>query len=276
SHGRGVGAKKAGYPALLSDKELLKSARRAAPKLKYSVFLSTYSYSLCEWDKIAEYCDLARVGLHLDEVANAQGILPRIKEAKKKAVAMLQRAHRSPASEIAEGAKQLAEAGYDVVYLCDTFGSMGADDVKNYLGQIRAKVQIPIGFQSHNNTGRAMDNSLTALEEGAEWLDAALLGLGPNGGANPLEVLVFVSQKKGLCAKINLKDLCIAANWYALPAVRKLPQTRYLDLLFSKHKIDYYPSEILEVLADILEVDLEEFLLELIQQRPSLIRLKEQ
>lgn len=275
SHGRGVGAKRAGYPALFSDQDLLKAAREAAPELKFTAFMSPYPYSLFEAEQIQKYVEWFRLSVDLDEVEKGAENLKALQKTGGRIMALLERAHRVGPKDCAEAAKAMEEAGAEGIYLCDNFSSMTGEDVKTYLGAIRGATTLPLGFQGYNATGQAMGNTLAALESGVEWLDGSLLGLGPSGGMTPLEVLAALLQRLGRGKSLNLQRLCRAGRWFALPAVRRLPASNALDYLMSIHKLDYYPLDLLEMLSGILEITPRALVEELDAQNPGRIRLKE-
>lgn len=275
SHGRGVGALKAGYPGLLSEREFLESAKAAAPGLKFWIYIATYPYSLFEIEPLAPYFDVGRVGINIDEVEKGIEYVKRVKQAGKTAAAQLLRVHRATPAEVAAAAVRLESQGADLVYVSDTFGSMDAADTANYVGETRARVKIPVGFQGTNYTGRAVENTLAAWEAGAEWLDGSILGMGPGGGMAPMEILTALFQERGAFPDADLKELTYAAKWQVAPVFKKIPRPDYLHLLFAKHRIDYSTPDLVPMIADVLELDAEEFLLRLQDSRPGVVQLRE-
>jgi len=112
------------------------------------------------------------------------------------------------------------------------------------------------------------------VDAGAGWVDASLLGMGQGAGMAPLEIITNLLHRQGKAAEIKLAELCQTAQHYALPALRSLPYITYPDLLFARHKIDFYPQETLGKLAEILEMGLEDFLIDLKKVRPDMIQLR--
>jgi len=152
---------------------------------------------------------------------------------------------------------------------------MDHGEVTQYFEALRKTTSAPLGFQGFDTTGRAIGNSLTALNAGAASIDASLLGLGPSGGMAALETLAALGPRLPKKLRLNLKQLCLTGRWYALPAMRYLPTLRSTDLLLSKRKLDYYPVEFLERLAGILEMDLDFMLAKLDSVKGDRLRLKE-
>lgn len=275
SHGRGIGAKRAGYPGLFPDAELLKAAKDAAPELKLTAYVSPHAYSIFELESVAEYCDAFRLSIDFDEISKAKDNLSAIRKTGVKAIALLERAHRFSPEEVAQAFSELEQAGAEGACLADTFGSMDAAEVGQYIQALRDKTRAPIGFQGFNTTGRAVGNCIGAVQAGADWLDASLLGLGPSGGMAPVEILTALAPRLERKIPFDLRRLSLTGRWYALPALRYLPTVRTADLVLAKLKMDYYPVEFLERLAGILEMDIEAMLREIDAIKGPRARLKE-
>ncbi len=274
SHGCGIGGFRRGYPGLHHDKDLLKAAHEAAPNLNYMVYLAAYPYSVIEIEPLSELFSIGRVGVNVDAVEEGAEQIKKLKGLKKTCIVQLLRVHARDARHAIDAARQAEDLGADIVYLTDSFGSMSAGEVAEYTQAVKNKVTLPLGFQGRNNTLRAMENTLTAFHSGAEWLDASLMGFGRGAGVASLEVLVSLLQREGYCLNIDLAELTHATSFGALPLFRIPPAVEHLDLLFAKHRIDYYPQEIIGTLAHILEISPENFLLNLKKKYPDLIQLR--
>lgn len=275
SHGKGIGGKEIGYPSLLNDEEILSIARKAAPQAKLVVYISTFPFSLEALPQVIDQFDIGRVGVNVHQPELAVEAIKQLKEKNKIAIAHILRCHARPPAETAEAAKALRDQGSDVIYLSDSFGSFSPDDVKTYFEAIRGAVNLPLGFQGRNNTGMAIINSMTALELGVEWFDASILGMGQGAGVSNLEELVMLLQKRDLAKDINLQELCINGKFYVWPALRSLPYSREIDLLLARHRLDYAPQQFIEIIAEILNIDLETLIKNLKNIRKDLVQLRE-
>lgn len=274
-HGRGVGAKNAGYPALFGDRDMLRAARLRAPGMRFTAYFSPYPYSLFEAERIAEYCDYFRLSIEFEEIEKSVANLKNLRATGRPVVAMLERAHRLSPQQVADHARKLQDAGAEIAYLCDSFGTLTPDEVQNYFAPLQKAFSGALGFQALNTTGQASANCLAAVESGAQWLDASLLGLGPSGGMASLEILASLLHDSEGAKSLSLRRLCQSARWFAKPAMRHLPRATAVDLALAKAKLDYYPPELLGILSSILEIDLDAMLAALSEIRPGLIRLRE-
>ncbi len=88
---------------------------------------------------------------------------------------------------------KLAGSGVHNVALVDSFGALYPYHVRylvhkymNYLGE-----RIKVGVHFHNNQQQAFANSIAAIDEGVDFVDATLHGIGRGAGNCPLELLLF-------------------------------------------------------------------------------------
>ena len=63
----------------------------------------------------------------------------------------------------------------DRIYFADSLGSMEPKDIKRTVNSLQKSYSGPIGLHAHNNKGFALINSVTAIEEGATWVDLSLI-----------------------------------------------------------------------------------------------------
>src|SRR5690606_906467 len=74
------------------------------------------------------------------------------------------KANRAYALETIQAA---AEAGADVIALCDTNGGSLPYEVKEIVADVRERISTPIGIHAHNDGGLAVANTLAAVRAGA-------------------------------------------------------------------------------------------------------------
>jgi len=78
----------------------------------------------------------------------------------------------------------------EVFYFADSFGSMDAESVKSTISVIRQGWSGSIGIHTHDNKGLALSNSLVALKNGVQHLDATLSGMGRGAGNAKTEYML--------------------------------------------------------------------------------------
>ena len=89
--------------------------------------------------------------------------------------------------------KRVARSDVYAVCIVDSFGALYPYHVRflvrkymNFLGE-----KIKVGAHFHNNQQQAFANSIVAIDEGVDWVDATIHGLGRGAGNCPLELLLF-------------------------------------------------------------------------------------
>lgn len=79
----------------------------------------------------------------------------------------------------------------DYFYMVDSYGGVYPQDVKNTIKLVKSYVNdVPLGFHGHNNMELALINTLTAIEEGCEIVDATITGMGRGAGNLKTELLL--------------------------------------------------------------------------------------
>lgn len=81
--------------------------------------------------------------------------------------------------------------GIPEVVLMDSVGRLTPNDVTSVVSATKqAFPNIALGFHAHDNLGSAVANSLAALDSGAQFVDASILGMGAGAGNASLESLI--------------------------------------------------------------------------------------
>ncbi|OEK05649.1 hypothetical protein BFP71_17560 [Roseivirga misakiensis] len=100
----------------------------------------------------------------------------------------------------------------DYFYLVDSFGGVYPDDVRSIVTQVKSKINSKVGFHGHNNMELGLINTLTAIEAGAEIVDATIRGMGRGAGNLKMELLLTcLSSKFGLEVDFNALGRVVAA-----------------------------------------------------------------
>jgi len=100
--------------------------------------------------------------------------------------------------DIDEALGQLSKTDVPCIYLVDSYGSMYGEDV-TFLAQkyLKALPGKTIGIHCHNNRQLAFANTIQAIIEGANMLDASVYGIGRGAGNCALELLLgFLKNPK--------------------------------------------------------------------------------
>ncbi|RVT99801.1 hypothetical protein EOD41_15275 [Mucilaginibacter limnophilus] len=84
----------------------------------------------------------------------------------------------------------------DYFYMVDSYGGVYPEDVKQTIAMVREHTLCKIGFHGHNNLELALINTLSAIDNGADIVDATILGMGRGAGNLKTELLLSVLNTK--------------------------------------------------------------------------------
>ena len=105
--------------------------------------------------------------------------------------------YRSNPHYALEVVRTAAEAGADVVALCDTNGGMLPDELSQVVHEVLGKSTARLGIHCHNDTGCAIANSLAAVAAGATHVQGTLNGYGERtGNADLVSIIANLQLKK--------------------------------------------------------------------------------
>lgn len=116
--------------------------------------------------------------------------------------------------EIDEALSDLSKTKIPTVYVVDSYGAMYCEDVmflvKKYLNALPGKT---IGIHTHNNRQLAFGNTIQAIIEGSNMLDASVYGIGRGPGNCNLELLISFLQNP----KYKIRPILDLIQNYYLP-----------------------------------------------------------
>uniref|UniRef100_UPI004047A1F1 aldolase catalytic domain-containing protein n=1 Tax=Rheinheimera sp. TaxID=1869214 RepID=UPI004047A1F1 len=107
---------------------------------------------------------------------------------------LMQVADRSD-EEIARIAQTASQHKLDVLYFADSLGSMLPEHCAQIVKTLRTHWQGALGIHTHDNMGRAIANTLRAIDEGVTWVDSTVTGMGRGPGNAQTEYLLIELEK---------------------------------------------------------------------------------
>ena len=91
-----------------------------------------------------------------------------------------------------------ADAGADMLVLCDTNGGTMTEDIADIVKKVRKRFSIPLGIHAHNDCELAVANSIAAVRAGAAQVQGTINGFGERiGNANLCSVIPNLQLKLG-------------------------------------------------------------------------------
>lgn len=140
-----------------------------------------------------------RVAAHFQEVDGLEAAIGRLKELGYILTINLMRAGRANSETLAEAARKVHSWDkVDVLYFADSLGNMTPITVHNTVETLRSQWSGQIGIHTHDNMGRAITNSLAAIDTGVTWLDGTITGMGRGAGNAQTEYLLIELNQRGL------------------------------------------------------------------------------
>lgn len=206
-HGNGLGASSVHLGrSLLSDKQMLTTAKKNLKKTKLGAFLIP-GFGTIEKDLLPAIelgIDVLMVATHCTEANIARQHIEKGVEKKLDVYGVLMMSHMLDSESLLEQALLIQEYGAKGVLLMDSAGNYLPDNVTEKISKLIKKLIIPVGFHAHNNLGMAVANSLAAVKAGATIIDATSRGLGAGAGNCQLEVIASVLEKAGYTTGLNI------------------------------------------------------------------------
>ena len=146
-----------------------------------------------------------------------------------------------------EVVRTAADAGAEVVVLCDTNGGM----LPSWMGEVveaASEVGIDLGIHCHNDTGCAVANTLAAVESGAMHVQGTINGHGERtGNADLISVVANLQLKYGWAAvpeEALARATSIAHTVAAITHVPSSPRQPYVGQSAFAHKAGLHASAI--------------------------------
>ena len=98
--------------------------------------------------------------------------------------------------DLNEALEDLDKSKVPIIYLVDSFGAFYSEDIDTLAAKyIERMPDKTIGIHCHNNQQLAFANTIAAIINGVNFLDATLSGIGRGAGNCPLELLLSFLKK---------------------------------------------------------------------------------
>ncbi len=140
--------------------------------------------------------DMIRVACYLKEIDKAIELANMVMDKGYETTINIMAVSTNLEKDIDEALEQLSKASVPNIYVVDSYGSMYLEDVtylvKKYLKALPGKT---IGIHTHNNLQMAFANTVQAIMDGANMLDASVFGIGRGAGNCTLELLLSFSNR---------------------------------------------------------------------------------
>jgi 4-hydroxy 2-oxovalerate aldolase len=237
-HGNGLGASSILIgKATLSDVEMISLAKNYLKNTKLSVHVIP-GLATIERDiepAINLGVDIFRIASHCTEASMTKSHIEYIASKGKTVYGALMMCATCPLDVLVGEVEKMKSYGASAVIIMDSTGSFTPNQVEEYFSKL-SKIGIKLGFHAHNNLGLAVANSLAAIKNGAEIIDATIHGFGAGAGNTPLEIMTVVHPSGGINVLESIDELDY-----------EVPVTKVINILTAKHRLhSVFEKKILE------------------------------
>ena len=92
--------------------------------------------------------------------------------------------------------KEIKKTKADILYFADSMGSLDSPQTKRIVNQIKLIWKKSTGIHTHDNMGKALENSITAIDNSVNWVDCTVTGMGRGPGNTKTEYLILELNRK--------------------------------------------------------------------------------
>jgi 4-hydroxy 2-oxovalerate aldolase len=181
------------------DKDLRRIVRDNKTSLKLSAMADIGRIALEDIPLAKDsLLDMIRVACYVHQVDKAMALAEHCMDKGYEVTINLMAVSKVNETELDEALGDIARSRVPIFYIVDSFGSLYCEQIEHLARKYKKAMPGKIiGIHAHNNMQLAMSNTVTAIIEDCNYLDATILGMGRGAGNCPLEVLIaFLKNPK--------------------------------------------------------------------------------
>lgn len=151
-------------------------------------------------DRSESPIDLIRVATYLHQIPTAVSMIEDAKSKGYEVSCNIMAISNARESDIQAALDILGKSPVDVFYIVDSFGSLYPEQIARTVETYKEyaeKYNKKLGIHAHNNQQLAFANTIEAVGDGVDWLDATYAAMGRGAGNCAMELLIgFLKNPK--------------------------------------------------------------------------------
>lgn len=162
-------------------------------KIAVMADVGRYDYKKDITDKANSPIDLVRVATYLNTMPSAAHMIEDIAAKGYEVTCNIMAISNVQEADLRVALDILADTPVDVIYIVDSFGSLYPEQIARIADlymEYAVKYGKKVGMHAHNNQQLAFANTIEAVGDGVDWLDATYGGMGRGAGNCQMELLL--------------------------------------------------------------------------------------
>ena len=157
---------------------------------------------------------LVRIACHHQEVKKIIPLVKWLKQSGYKVGVNIMQIPELSRQEIKDTVLQVKKSKADILYFADSLGSLNATETKKIIKNIKINWKDSIGIHTHDNMGKALENSIEAINNSVNWIDCTVTGMGRGPGNTKTEYLILELKRKNEKSEKLVPLLNLIKNYF--------------------------------------------------------------
>ena len=157
---------------------------------------------------------LVRIACHHFEIKEITPLVNWLKKSGYKVGVNIMQIPELSIREIKNTVLQVSKTKADVLYFADSLGSLDSTKTNKIIKLIKLYWKKNTGIHTHDNMGRALENSLEAINNNVKWIDCTVTGMGRGPGNTKTEYLILELKRKNEKSANYVQLLNLIKNYF--------------------------------------------------------------